>query len=92
MRKPLMSGIKLYREAVLKKQHAGKTFVVHFRDLIDLEDKDYNSIEFVKVDSDYYAKQGHALVVKGSNTNLLCSPPRRIDALMNGIVLEEVEG
>lgn len=91
MKQALMSGIKLYQQAVLNKQHAGETFVVKFRDQIDPDDEKYNSMHLITVDADYYAKKGNALVVKGSISNLLESEPRMIDAFMRGMVLERVE-
>lgn len=90
MKKPLMSGIKLYYEAVIQKQHAGKMYIVQLRDVVDESCKKYNEALLFEVHDDYYGKKGHAISVKGSRTNFMANEARLIDAFMNGLVLQEV--
>lgn len=92
MKKALMSGIKLYQEAVLKKQHAGDTFIVELRDVIDPAEKKYSGLLTIHVDDSYYGYKGNALTVKGSKENFMNNDPRMISALMNGRVLDRVNG
>ena len=90
MKKPLMSGIRLYYEAVINRKYAGKTFIVQLNDLIDSKDKEYNRQVTIIVADDFYGKKGNALKLKGSNTNFMAQNPRLFDALMNGQVLEVI--
>ena len=91
MAKPIMSGIRLYLEAVIRRQHAGKLFLVQLVDKVDPMNKEYNAQHWFSVSDDFYAKKGNAIVIKGSNTNFLENKPRMIDAFMNGEVIDVVD-
>jgi len=87
MRKPIMSGIKLYSQAVLKRKYTGRTFIVQAEDLIDPNDKKFNRDLTLFVSGDYHGNRGNALMIKGSNTNFMVENPRLFNAAMNGNVI-----
>lgn len=87
MDKPLMSGIKLYLNAVLKKQYTGRTFIIRAKDLIDPSDGEFNRDLTIYISGDYHGKRGNALMIKGSNTNFMAENPRLFNAAMNGAVI-----
>jgi hypothetical protein len=87
MVKPLMSGIKLYLDAVLKKQYTGRTFIIRTVDLIDLSDGEFNRDITIFVSGAYHGNRGNALLIKGSNTNFMAQCPRLFNAAMNGNVI-----